>query len=135
MFRRTIFMAEMNPSKLAVPLNDRGENFELTIRNDQTVEDLQNAVSTHCKEVKNFKVVTKDATQTLGDLKRKRFQFQVNGKAYDVYPDLRSVIWSDDHFKNKAELAQFAQSNTTLAISKEVVLNEFFDQFVTIAKQ
>ena len=59
----------------------------------------------------------------------------MNGKTYDVYPDLRSVIWSDDHFKNKAELAQFAHHNTSLAISKEVVINEFFDHFVSIAKQ
>jgi hypothetical protein len=63
-------MPEMNPSKLAVPINDRGESFELTLRNDQTIEELTESVKNYCKEVKNFKVLSKDSKQTLGDLKR-----------------------------------------------------------------
>jgi hypothetical protein len=59
----------------------------------------------------------------------------VNGKAYKVYPDLRSLIFNIKAYDNKEELVQLNEMNTTMAICRQVVLTEFMDDFLNQLKK
>ena len=96
----SIFLPEMYPAKLTVPL--QSGNFEFTVHNKDSVADFCKKVKASCgSDLKEFSLSADRDASTLGELKRGTFQMSVNGKSYEVYPDLRSLIFDSSKVQNR----------------------------------
>jgi hypothetical protein len=91
-------MPEMFPSKLTVPVNNEGNQFEFTVHPNELKADFEQKVKEQCPGVLQFKIISEQ--DTLGKIKRESFKMQVNAKTYQVFPDLRSVLYKPDAHKH-----------------------------------
>ena len=61
------------------------------------------------KEIKDFELIPANSeskedgnkNMTIGDLKTRKFKMRVNQTTYDVYPDLRSLLYSPEHYTKR----------------------------------
>jgi hypothetical protein len=83
--QNSIFMPEMYPAKLTVPVSE-GNLFEFTVHNNEPIADFVTKVSNNCgSSLRSFALETAHtdvgaAPQTLGELKKHVFKMTVNGK-------------------------------------------------------
>lgn len=97
-------MPEVYPAKLALPIAS-GNQFEITIRNNERKTDFEAKVLDNCPGITNFKIITNNPNiQTLGQVKRHQFKMQINSQEYTVYPDWRSVYNDYESTKNVQEV-------------------------------
>lgn len=76
------------------------------------------------------KTEAKDGSQ-MQELMSDRFKMMVNGHSYLVYPNLRSIILTQQKFKNPTTLEHFNEANTTMTVARQVVATEFLDKVCT----
>ena len=86
-------MPDILPAKLAIPLS-KDNTFEFTFHSATKIADFEKLVQDELKEVKNFEIVNSEGYETVGDLKMQKFEMKVNGKPFQVYPDLRSMLFT-----------------------------------------
>lgn len=127
--QNTIYMPEMFPSKLTIPVNNEGNQFEFTVHPTVLKADFEQKVKEQCPGVLQFRIISEQ--DTLGKIKRESFKMQVNAKTYQVFPDLRSVLYKPDAHQHNQHLFKLNEENTTMTIARQKVLTDFFDHFVT----
>ena len=101
-YDNAIFMPDMFPSKLTVPYSST-ENFEFTMHRNESIAEFKEKVLQACpEEIKSFDLLPVQPKEgeegagesmAVGELKTRKFKMKVNSKTYDVYPDLRSLIY------------------------------------------
>ena len=128
-------MPEIYPAKLSVPVkNIDNTHYEFTIHSADSVADFCKKVTDSCSDIKQFSLEPKTKEEvlpaTLGELKQGRFTMNVNGFAYRVYPDLRSLIFNKKDSIHKKDLTDLNEQNTTMSTCRQVVLTEFFDKYI-----
>ena len=71
----------------------------------------------------------------IGELKQKKFQMRVNQKTFNVYPDLRSLIYKPTSFTSRQGFEKLRNIDTTVAIGRQIVLAEFYEEFYNALKK
>ena len=59
---------------------------------------------------------------------------KVNNKTYNVYPDLRSMVYRPWQFTQRKGFEKLANIDTTLAIGRQVVLAEYYEDLFKALK-
>ena len=93
-------------------------------------------------EIKDFELIPPSAegseetsNMSIGELKTKKFKMRVNKKTYDVYPDLRSLIYKPWQFTNRKGFEKLRSIDSTLAIGRQVVLAEYYEELYNALKK
>ena len=98
------------------------------------------------EDVSSFELLTADGNKaeeidsmTLGELKSKKFRMRVNNRTYDVYPDLLSITRTQTEnktaAKNKKELLKLDNLENSIAISRSVMLRDYYPLLVAAMKK
>lgn len=76
---------------------------------------------------------------TIQELTKNKFTMKVDSKAYDVYPDIRSITGTgrnnaeaDKHAKELNKLENMQQS---VAISRQIALKKYYEKLVYALKK
>jgi len=60
---------------------------------------------------------------------------KVNNKTYNVYPDLRSLIFKPWNFTQRKGFEKLSKLDTTLSVARQVVLAEYYEEFFKALKK
>lgn len=146
-FSNAVFMPEIFPARLTIPTSKEGVTYDFTCENTATVGEFRQTVLDNTEEdVSSFDLLTADASKadeldkmTLGELKSKKFRMRVNNRTYDVYPDLLSITRSQAdakaNAKIKKEVAKLDNLENSIAISRSVMLRDFYPILVANMKK
>ena len=122
-FSNAIFMPELNPARLRVPTSSGGYSF--TMDNNDKINDFEQRVIANTEgDVRSFELLSTDNEanldkMTIGQLKQGKFKMRINNKAYDVYPDLMSLVRDPAQTtKHKKEISKIEDINNSIPISR-----------------
>lgn len=127
--QNSIFMRQTIPTKLTVPFTNDFK-MEVTVHGDQTVADFEKKVVDGSQGMlKNFQVTRTDLADkenfqestTMASLKSSKFNMVVNGKKFDVYPDLASITKRDQITGIQSLFTESAQVD----VPRQIVLSEY----------
>lgn len=100
-FHRAIFMPDLNPSKLTIPVA-QDVAYDFTCEDGASVADFRETVLANTDgHVKRFELLAHregskkaelvDGATSMADLKAGRFEMHIDSKRYQVYPDFLSI--------------------------------------------
>lgn len=133
----------MFPARLSIPASN-GSMYDFTCDNSVKVADFRQRVMDNTDlDVQNFEVLSSDPANaeavdnlTLGEIKSNKFRIRVNSKTYDVYPDLRSIVASNEPVTvNKKEMVKLDALSTDVSISREMILRDYYASLVATLKK
>lgn len=127
MFSDAIFMNEMYPARLPVPVPEKNGSstvFEFTCENDDKVADFcRNVAENTSLDVSEIALLDSNReavaeNTSLRELKSKKFMMRVKNKTYEVYPDLRSIVRREKPKKNVKEMEKSLHMEQSITISR-----------------
>ena len=141
-FSNAVFMPELFPARLTIP-TARGM-YDFTLDNQTKVTDFcQLVLENTDKNVSSFELLASDSSKqsridklTLGELKQQKFAMKVNGKTFDVYPDLTSILRNPDPVtRNKREVAKIEDIENSIPICRQTILRDYYFLLVSEMKK